>query len=194
MPLDADFLARSGIVRHMRRTEHRSRWYSARTPRAQQLATLMPGVSASGAFLHEIGAAYGVEMRDPTADLRLVEFCLAIPADQFVRDGRTRWLIRRAMEGVLPPSVQWNTRRGVQSPDMAELALGELDRIARTVARVEASPAAGRYLAMPLLRELWAELQRGDPARVGAAAYQLLGMLAVGLFVIRETDAARGVR
>lgn len=190
MPLDPGFLGRSRIARHMRRTEPRIGWYSAFTPRAEQLATLMPGLTATGAFLHEIGAAYRLEMRDPTADLRLVEFCLGIPRDQFFRDGRSRWLVRRAMEGLLPPAVQWNTRRGAQSGDMTRLALGELDRIGRAVARVEASPLARQYLSMPLLRRLWADLQRPEVAEAEFPAYYLFGMLSVGLFLVREEDAA----
>ncbi|HEY0154592.1 MAG TPA: asparagine synthase-related protein, partial [Longimicrobium sp.] len=192
MPLDPGFMERSGIVRHMRRTEHRIGWYSARTPRGEQLATLMPGVSATGAFLHEIGAAYGMELRDPTADLRLLEFCLGIPRDQFIRDGQSRWLIRRAMEGLLPPEVQWNTRRGMQSGDMTRLALGEMGRIGEAVARVESSPLVARYLSMPLLRQLWGDLQRPETAEAEVPAYYLFGMLSVGLFLIREEDAARG--
>jgi len=190
-PLDPGFAARSGIVRHMRRTEHRIGWYSARTPRGEQLATLMPGVSAAGAFLHEIGAAYGIELRDPTADLRIVEFCLGIPRDQFTRDGQRRWLIRRAMEGLLPAEVQWNTRRGVQSGDMMGLALGELDQIGDVVARVEASPLASRCLSLPLLRQLWADFRQPAPAEAKIPVHFLFGMLSVGLFLIREEDAAR---
>jgi asparagine synthase (glutamine-hydrolysing) len=192
LPIDPDFLRRSRITQHMRRTEPRLGWFSARTPRAEQLATLMPGVSATGAFLHEIGAAYGLEMRDPTADVRLVEFCLGIPRDQYFRDGETRWLVRRAMEGRLPAAVQWNTRRGAQSPDMTPLALGELDRIGHAVARVESSPLARQYLSMPLLRKLWADLQRPEVAQAEFPAYYLFGMLSVGLFLIREESEAKG--
>ncbi|HLL81542.1 MAG TPA: asparagine synthase-related protein [Longimicrobium sp.] len=190
-PLEPGFMERSGVVRHMRRTEHRAGWYSARTPRAEQLATLMPGLSAAGAFLHELGAGYGMELRDPTADLRLLEFCLGIPRDQFIRNGQSRWLIRRGMEGLLPREVQWNTRRGLQSGDMTRLALGELGRIGEVVARVESSPLAARCLSMPLLRRLWEDLQRPETAEAEGPAYYLFGMLSVGLFLVREEDAAR---
>jgi asparagine synthase (glutamine-hydrolysing) len=190
MPLHPDFLRRSGIVRHMRRTEPGIRWFSARTPKDEQLATLMPGISAAGAFIHEIGSHYGVELRDPTADLRLVEYCMGIPNDQYFRNGERRWLMRRAADGRLPPAVQWNTRRGIQSGDMARLALGDLERIGRAVAVVESSPAARKYLSMPLLRRLWADLQQSDSALAQGSVYYLFGMLSVGLFLIREEGEA----
>lgn len=52
-------------------------------------------------------AAFAIEMRHPFCDARLVEFCVAIPADQKLRDGWDRWVMRRGLDGVLPPAVQW---------------------------------------------------------------------------------------
>jgi asparagine synthase (glutamine-hydrolysing) len=161
---------------------------SARTPREQQLSVLAPGLTANGALYHELGAAYGIELRDPTADIRLAEFCLGIPRDQYFRGRQSRWLVRRAMEGLLPPAVQWNTRRGIQSADVTTGVLAELDRIAQEIARVEASSLAQRYLSMPLLRQLWSELQQPDLAQELSSGYYLIGMLAVGRFLIREEE------
>jgi hypothetical protein len=36
----------------------------------------------------------------PAFDRRLVEFCIGVPEDQYLRNGCDRWLIRRAMKGV----------------------------------------------------------------------------------------------
>jgi asparagine synthase (glutamine-hydrolysing) len=131
-----------------------------------------------------------VELRDPTADLRLVEYCMGIPNDQYFRNGERRWLMRRAADGLLPPAVQWNTRRGIQSGELARLALGDLERIGRAVARVESSPVARDYLSMPLLRRLWDDLQQSDSALAQGSVYYLFGMLSVGLFLIREDGEA----
>jgi asparagine synthase (glutamine-hydrolysing) len=62
--------------------------------------------------------AHGIVERDPTSDKRVVEFCLSLPSDQFVRNGQERYIIRRAMKGVLPDKVRLNTcARGFQSAD-----------------------------------------------------------------------------
>jgi asparagine synthase (glutamine-hydrolysing) len=52
-------------------------------------------------------AAFAIEKRYPFWDKRLVEFCLGLPSTQKINQGRTRVVLRRAMEGVLPPSIQW---------------------------------------------------------------------------------------
>jgi asparagine synthase (glutamine-hydrolysing) len=57
-----------------------------------------------------VGAAAGVEPRDPFLDLRVVEFALRLPGEQTFSDGWPKAVLRRAMEGELPTAVCW--RRG----------------------------------------------------------------------------------
>jgi asparagine synthase (glutamine-hydrolysing) len=45
------------------------------------------------------------EARFPFLDRRLVEFCLACPTDQFLRNGEGRSLHRRALTGLVPPET-----------------------------------------------------------------------------------------
>jgi asparagine synthase (glutamine-hydrolysing) len=52
-------------------------------------------------------AAYGVEPRYPFFDSDFVEYCVGLPADQKLRDGWTRSILRRAMSPVLPTEVCW---------------------------------------------------------------------------------------
>jgi asparagine synthase (glutamine-hydrolysing) len=52
-------------------------------------------------------APHGIEPRYPFYDVELTEFCLAMPGHQKLRAGWTRWVMRRAMEGLLPSAVQW---------------------------------------------------------------------------------------
>ena len=80
--------------------------------------------------LDKAAAANGTEARYPLWDKRLVEFCLSLPAEQKLRDGWSRLIIRRALEGVLPQEVQWRTsknnfaeelRRGLRVYEKARL-------------------------------------------------------------------------
>ncbi|WP_407270165.1 asparagine synthase-related protein [Radiobacillus sp. PE A8.2] len=74
--------------------------------------------NATGTAATKLSLQYGVWNRDPSNDLRVVQFCLALPEDQFVQDGFGRALIRRATEGYLPDNVRLNQRtRGMQSAD-----------------------------------------------------------------------------
>ncbi|AZO35012.1 MAG: lasso peptide isopeptide bond-forming cyclase [Mesorhizobium sp.] len=57
--------------------------------------------------LDKAAANFGVEPRYPFWDKPLVEFCLALPGEEKLKDGFGRHVLRRAMQGVLPPAVQW---------------------------------------------------------------------------------------
>ena len=52
-------------------------------------------------------AAFGIEYRHPFMDKRLIEYCLALPADQKLSQGWSRIVLRKAMEGILHPEIQW---------------------------------------------------------------------------------------
>ncbi|UAL46927.1 asparagine synthetase B [Sutcliffiella horikoshii] len=56
--------------------------------------------------------------RDPTNDLRVYQFCLSIPEEQYVKHGIDRYLIRRSTQNYLPNEVRLNNRiKGVQGVD-----------------------------------------------------------------------------
>lgn len=54
-------------------------------------------------------SAARLEPRYPFLDKRLIEFCLAIPLEQKMNNGWSRIILRRAMEGILPPEIQWRS-------------------------------------------------------------------------------------
>jgi len=62
-------------------------------------------------------AAFSLEPRYPFFDRRLIEFCLALPAEQKLRQGWTRFVMRRAMAAVLPDDVCWRTGKANLSPN-----------------------------------------------------------------------------
>jgi asparagine synthase (glutamine-hydrolysing) len=57
--------------------------------------------------LDHAAAAWQIEARYPMWDKRLVELCLGLPSHHKLRDGWTRSILRRSLDGVLPPLVQW---------------------------------------------------------------------------------------
>jgi asparagine synthase (glutamine-hydrolysing) len=72
-------------------------------------------------------AAFKVEARYPFFDRRLIELCLSLPTRQKLGQGWSRWILRRAMAGFLPESVQWRFSKGDLSSNF-ERKLLELDR------------------------------------------------------------------
>lgn len=111
-------------------------------------------------------ALLGVQKRDPTADIRLVEFCLSIPEDQYLRDGQSRWLIRRAGADRLPDEVLENKRRGLQFSDWFGSMRGAGSRIAEELARLESSALASEMVDLGRLRRLLERIQNARSDRL----------------------------
>jgi asparagine synthase (glutamine-hydrolysing) len=57
--------------------------------------------------MDKAAAAFGIELRFPFWDKRLVEFCLSLPPEQKIYRGWTRMVMRRGLAGILPEDVQW---------------------------------------------------------------------------------------
>ncbi len=60
---------------------------------------------------HQAAAGFGIEVRHPFFDRRLLEFSFAIPDDLWLRHNYPKWLLRRSMTGRLPDSVCWNKKK-----------------------------------------------------------------------------------
>ncbi len=61
--------------------------------------------------LDKTAAVFNIEFRYPFMDRRLLEFCLALPPEQQLFNGWDRIVMRRAMEGILPPEIQWRRNK-----------------------------------------------------------------------------------
>jgi asparagine synthase (glutamine-hydrolysing) len=102
------------------------------------------------AAYERLGARFGVEFRGPFLDRRLVELSLAIPAEQKLRRGISRDVMRRAMAGVLPTEVQQRLHKQDLSACF-KLRLLERER-ARLDQLVQRSDAIAPYVDMAQLR------------------------------------------
>lgn len=54
-----------------------------------------------------VASSLAIEPRDPFLDLRVIAFCVSLPANQLLSDGWPKIIMRRAMAGLLPDSVRW---------------------------------------------------------------------------------------
>ncbi len=81
-------------------------------------------------------AAADVDMRDPTSDKRVMAFCRAIPEEQFLHRGHRRWLLRRAMEGALPPELLAEPGRGRQAANWCDMAARAAPEIIEEIERL----------------------------------------------------------
>jgi len=125
-----------------------------------------------------------VQVRDPTADVRLVEFCLSLPEDQYLRDGVSRRLIRRAMADRLPVEVLHNRQRGLQAADWLESLSTARPRIAEEFDKLERSALASHAIDLARMHRLVDQMER-----VRSSQYRTFsdyrGVLQLGLTVGR---------
>lgn len=72
----------------------------------------------SGTATTKLSLRYSLWDRDPTNDLRVIEFCLSLPEEQYVKYGMERSFLRRATKDILPEKVRFNHHtRGIQGAD-----------------------------------------------------------------------------
>jgi asparagine synthase (glutamine-hydrolysing) len=66
-------------------------------------------------------AQVGIEQWHPFYDLRLIEFCFAIPEEQRTRNNYIKYVLRNAMKGLLPESVRTRRTKGELSETLVHL-------------------------------------------------------------------------
>ena len=140
----------------------------------------------AGASWHVIGAGYRMEVRDPTLDRRVIEFCWRVPDRQFCRGGERRWLLRRALRPYLPDTVLDDRRKGLQAADVGHRVAAQQAELAAALDRLGRHPLAGAWLDLPRMRAILRSLTREVTVENSAQAGMiLLRGLSMGLFLQR---------
>jgi asparagine synthase (glutamine-hydrolysing) len=64
----------------------------------------------------KITMATSVETRVPFLDHKLVEFAMTIPRSMKVRDGQNKWVLKKALEGIVPNDILYRPKQGFGLP------------------------------------------------------------------------------
>jgi asparagine synthase (glutamine-hydrolysing) len=147
--VNKDFASRVGL-------QDRIKYYKnpkMKTEREEHFNQLTWGVMPyTLEVLDRAAAAFGIEPRYPFWDKRLVEYCLSLPPGQKLRNGWTRWVLRAAMEGTLPPGIQWRGRKSNLAPAFVYgLRTFEMKRIEEVIC--ENSDHLGEYVNIDALKQ-----------------------------------------
>ncbi|WP_372001302.1 asparagine synthase-related protein [Tistrella mobilis] len=145
-----------------------------------------------GNYHKAVLAGWGLDSRDPTSDIRLIEFAMRVPDEIFVENGGGRALARRAMTDRLPREVLAERRRGLQAPDWHEALTAKPELLDSTVEGILRSPAACEMLDTERLKRLHADMATTDLRKRDAMFVYRLAMLrgtAVGDFIRRASGA-----
>lgn len=166
-----------------------------RDPRQMRYAIIKPGSSEGGLLWAEQGAACRLEVRDPTLDKRVLEYTIAVPNAEFTGpDAVDRYLLRRAMRGLLPPAVLDTPRRGRQAADLVERLRTEGPVVESALASVRGARFVNEYLDCGRLADYWRSYQTTDAATAEqthrAMTVFTRGLMAA-LFLLRFEDRER---
>lgn len=115
-------------------------------------------------------SAFAIEPRYPFLDQRLIEVSVAMPPGQKLHQGWDRMIMRRVMDGILPPEVQWrsfkanlgsNFKRKLLEYDghnIEEIIGTEIERLQAYVDLSKFKSAYQRYISNPIESERESEI------------------------------------
>lgn len=96
----------------------------------------------------------GIELRTPLLDIRLVEFFLSLPQEQFMKDGITRRIARRALRDRLPQAVLEKEQLGKQNPEIRHRLGMMRDVLATDIEELQNSPLASLCIDLRRLKRI----------------------------------------
>lgn len=153
----------------------------------QERSWLMPDRSCVGALHAQMARAAGLEIRDPSADARLLAYTWSVPDAVFIdpENGEDRWLIRAAMEGRVPDQVRRQRRLGLQGADLAVRLRRDAAEVETCLSSMESSNSARSLVDTAKMRESWYRiLHYDDPvSRMRAGSIVCRGLMA-GMFLL----------
>jgi asparagine synthase (glutamine-hydrolysing) len=103
----------------------------------------------------------GIRVAKPLLDKRVVEFCLSAPPRMKFQDGYSRYLVRRALDGVLPSKIQWRTDKKPFSPDYSIRYNAQLGKAKEFVAAIRRNDPVRSMIDVDRLEQLLRPLPLG---------------------------------
>ncbi|MBF0547853.1 MAG: asparagine synthase [Candidatus Riflebacteria bacterium] len=159
------------------------------SPDEERERTITPNAIVGGPIHQKIGAFFKMGIWDPTVDLDLLEFCLAVPNKIFNYSGGNRMLIRQGMEGILPPEIQWNPKRGKQAVDIVPRLLLKPNEVEDEIFRISQSNAAIEYLDFTAIKVAWDKIKKSQGNLPHSSeVLLLLRGLQIGIFLEQLVD------
>jgi asparagine synthase (glutamine-hydrolysing) len=190
--INPDFANRLGLLGRLLDAQDSPMSPKPRSPFERRCRLIRPEGSFVGGIWAEVGAAFGLEVRDPTADARVLTFIFSVPDRIFIdpETGLDRWLIREAMKERLPDEVRLNRRRGRQAGDRVPRLRACAEEVETALVELAAGPAA-EYVNVPYMREVWRMIETEDsPEAFRKSATILTRGIMAGLWVNGFSNAS----
>ena len=151
--INPDFAGEIGLYERSIEAGHTMRLNGKASGLGSRLAMLAKMEHGADLFT-PMRAIGGIEPRSPLLDPRLIDFCLSIPQELFMKNGVPRHLTRLALSDRLPDSVLKKDGLGMQNPEIMRRQ-GALRRgLEDEIAELGKIPLAARCLDLPRLERI----------------------------------------
>lgn len=121
-----------------------------------------------------LGLSYGLDVRTPFCSRRLAEWTFGVGGELWLRGGREKYLLKHAVEDLLPPEVVWREKRGMGVP-LTPWLTGPLSRWTKRRLRPRVLEGEGLWRADAAGRIMEGELSgHVQGRRIGEALWLLL--------------------
>ncbi len=167
--------------------------FDLRAQHAQEIDGPLQPLALEG--IDAMSGAYAIETRCPFWEPKLAQLLVSLPADQKLRHGHNRYVMRRAMQGILAPAVQWRRDKTDFAPQITTMMRErEGARLEQFLAQWEtASSSLGRYVDAEKVAAQWQLLQAAPPGSPQSAvhSFTLWKVFSLGLWLAGRSSATR---
>ena len=130
---------------------------------ASDIEITLPSLLTMG---DRVCSAFGLENRSPFLDYRIVEFAFSLPQEMKIRDFRTKYILRRVAEGIVPDEIiERRDKKGLLTPinrwfssDLTDWTNSLFNEFKKRKVRMRHHKGRGkydRYLYTVVSLELW---------------------------------------
>ena len=184
-PLKPAHRAASGVEVRARATGFPYGRYQPRNRRQAQAQMFANADAETSEIYQAFEQIYGVAQRDPMAYRPFAEFCMGLPIEMFMRDGRLRWLAKEMARGIMPETQRLNSLNGRWDADW-HLRIGRRRAEFRAeLERIAAHPTLGPMIDTARLiaalddfppqtstdPQIWMEVEMGIPRALLTARF-----------------------
>ena len=179
--------ARTDLAARYRETKVAAATTNASESERHRQVLSSPMTACAFEVLDKAAASAGIELRYPFFDKRLVEFCIGLPSVEKLNGGWSRLILRRAMQGILPPAIQWRRDKLDFSPHIIR---GLLAHHAALLERIlDDADGVGRYVELPAATAAYERVRERKEAANGADVQAVWRTAALSLWLRRLQNA-----
>ena len=126
----------------------------------------------------------GIELLRPYLDRRVLEFCLSIPDEMRFKNGYSRYIIRRAMQGIMPEAICTRLTKAPFAPDYTDRYLAAIPQIYELIEEISKHSLVQEVIDLARLKQII-----GNAAKPGG----FMGGQNIQAFAIVPNTVALGV-